>query len=142
MKENMPGWMKALIHSSMAFQQKTSIKENTETSAFFQVMMQSKQLSTKKWILLWAIPEVIQQHNLGIAAYEKPAMMLNALRDVVLGPKRFDAAFREYISRWAFKHPTPWDFFHSMENVSGEDLAGFGENGCLITGSWICLWEV
>ena len=74
---------------------------------------------------LWAIPEVIQQNNLGIAAYEKPAMMLNALRDVVLGPKRFDAAFREYINRWAFKHPTPWDFFHSMENVSGEDLAWF-----------------
>lgn len=74
---------------------------------------------------LWAIPEVIQQNNLGIAAYEKPSMMLNALRDVVLGPKRFDAAFREYINRWAFKHPTPWDFFHSMENVSGEDLSWF-----------------
>jgi hypothetical protein len=74
---------------------------------------------------LWTIPEVIQQHNLGIAAYQKPAMMLDALRDVVLGPERFDAAFREYIRRWAFKHPTPWDFFHTMENVSGEDLAWF-----------------
>jgi aminopeptidase N len=51
--------------------------------------------------------------------------MLNALRDVVLGPERFDAAFREYIRRWAFKHPTPWDFFHTMENVSGEDLGWF-----------------
>jgi aminopeptidase N len=48
--------------------------------------------------------------------------MLNALRDVVLGKERFDAAFREYINRWAFKHPTPWDFFHTIENVSGEDL--------------------
>ena len=37
----------------------------------------------------------------------------------------FDAAFREYIRRWAFKHPTPWDFFHTMENVSGEDLGWF-----------------
>lgn len=74
---------------------------------------------------LWSIPEVIQQSNLGIAAYEKPSMMLNALRDVVLGPERFDRAFREYISRWAFKHPTPWDFFHTMENVAGEDLAWF-----------------
>ncbi|MFL5788755.1 MAG: M1 family metallopeptidase [Flavisolibacter sp.] len=74
---------------------------------------------------LWSIPEVIQQNNLGIAAYLKPSMMLNALRDVVLGPKRFDAAFREYISRWAFKHPTPWDFFHSIENASGEDLSWF-----------------
>ncbi|MBD0331222.1 MAG: M1 family metallopeptidase [Chitinophagaceae bacterium] len=74
---------------------------------------------------LLTIPEVIQQENLGIAAYEKPSMMLNALRDVVLGEKRFDAAFREYIRRWAFKHPTPWDFFHTVENVSGEDLAWF-----------------
>ncbi|MBD0278531.1 MAG: M1 family metallopeptidase [Flavisolibacter sp.] len=74
---------------------------------------------------LMTAPDVIQQENLGIAAYEKPAMMLNALRDVVLGPQRFDAAFREYIHRWAFKHPTPWDFFHTMENVSGEDLSWF-----------------
>ncbi|HEY6956395.1 MAG TPA: M1 family metallopeptidase [Flavisolibacter sp.] len=74
---------------------------------------------------LWTIPEVIQQANLGVAAYDKPAMMLDALRDVVLGPDRFDAAFREYIRRWAFKHPTPWDFFHTMENVGGEDLGWF-----------------
>ncbi|MGB3162684.1 MAG: M1 family peptidase, partial [Chitinophagaceae bacterium] len=63
--------------------------------------------------------------NLGVAAYMKPAQMLDALRIVVLGKDRFDAAFREYISRWAFKHPTPWDFFHTMENVSGEDLSWF-----------------
>lgn len=74
---------------------------------------------------LYNTPDVIQQENLGIAAYMKPAMMLHALRDNVLGPERFDAAFREYVNRWAFKHPTPWDFFHSMENVAGEDLSWF-----------------
>lgn len=74
---------------------------------------------------LYTIPEVIQQGNLGNAAYGKPAQMLTALRDLVLGKDRFDAAFREYIKRWAFKHPTPWDFFHTMENVSGEDLGWF-----------------
>ncbi|MGQ0739663.1 MAG: M1 family metallopeptidase [Bacteroidota bacterium] len=74
---------------------------------------------------LYNLPEVIQQDNIGIAAYMKPSQMLTALRDVVLGKERFDAAFREYISRWAFKHPTPWDFFHTMENVSGEDLGWF-----------------
>ncbi|HWR32792.1 MAG TPA: M1 family metallopeptidase [Chitinophagaceae bacterium] len=74
---------------------------------------------------LYTIPEVIQQDNLGIVAYSKPAQMLTALREVVLGKDRFDAAFREYINRWAFKHPTPWDFFHCMENVSGEDLSWF-----------------
>ena len=74
---------------------------------------------------LMTTPDVIQQENLGVAAYDKPSMMLNALREVVLGKERFDAAFREYINRWAYKHPTPWDFFHTMENVSGEDLSWF-----------------
>ena len=74
---------------------------------------------------LMTTPDVIQQENLGVAAYDKPPMMLNALREVVLGKERFDAAFREYINRWAYKHPTPWDFFHTMENVSGEDLSWF-----------------
>jgi hypothetical protein len=74
---------------------------------------------------LYNIPEVIQQDNLGVAAYLKPSQMLNALRDIVLGKERFDAAFREYVERWAFKHPTPWDFFHTIENVSGEDLGWF-----------------
>ncbi|RYY58464.1 MAG: M1 family peptidase, partial [Chitinophagaceae bacterium] len=70
-------------------------------------------------------PDVIQQNNLGVAAYMKPSQMLHLLRDVVLGQDRFDPAFREYIHRWAFKHPTPWDFFHTMENVAGEDLSWF-----------------
>lgn len=74
---------------------------------------------------LYNIPEVIQQDNLGVAAYLKPSQMLNALREIILGKERFDAAFKEYINRWAFKHPTPWDFFHTMENVSGEDLGWF-----------------
>lgn len=74
---------------------------------------------------LYHTPDVIQQANLGVAAYLKPAIMLNVLREVVLGPERFDSAFKEYINRWSFKHPTPWDFFHTMENVSGEDLGWF-----------------
>ncbi len=74
---------------------------------------------------LFTVPDVVQQDNLGIAAYMKPGQMLTILREVVLGPERFDAAFREYINRWAYKHPTPWDFFHTMENVCGEDLGWF-----------------
>ena len=74
---------------------------------------------------LMTMPDVLQQENIGDAEYDKPAIMLNALRNVVLGKERFDAAFREYINRWAFKHPTPWDFFHTIENVSGEDLGWF-----------------
>jgi len=74
---------------------------------------------------LYTIPDVVQQDNLGIAAYMKPGQMLTVLRDVVLGKDRFESAFREYVARWAFKHPTPWDFFHTIENVSGEDLGWF-----------------
>ena len=74
---------------------------------------------------LYTIPDAVQQRSLGVTAYYKPAQMLHTLRDNVLGPDRFDAAFKEYINRWAFKHPSPWDFFHTMENVAGEDLSWF-----------------
>ena len=71
------------------------------------------------------IPEVIQANNLGVAAYQKPSLGLDILRNYILGKDRFDYAFRTYIKRWAFKHPTPWDFFRTMENVGGEDLSWF-----------------
>jgi hypothetical protein len=74
---------------------------------------------------LYNIPDVIQQNNLGITAYLKPGQMLTMLRNEVLGAERFDMAFKEYIRRWAFKHPSPWDFFHTIENVSGEELGWF-----------------
>jgi hypothetical protein len=70
-------------------------------------------------------PDVIEPDYLGYAAYEKPAMGLTILREQILGEERFDYAFRTYIKRWAFKHPTPWDFFHSMDNAAGEDLSWF-----------------
>ncbi len=63
--------------------------------------------------------------NLGSLAYVKPSIMLLALRNKVLGPEIFDTAFREYTRRWAFKHPQPADFFRTIEEVSGRDLAWF-----------------
>ena len=70
-------------------------------------------------------PDVLQGYNLGVNAYFKPAVGLLMLREVVLGPERFDPAFQEYIQRWAFKHPMPDDFYRTMENISGEDLTWF-----------------
>ncbi len=58
-------------------------------------------------------------------AYQKPALMLRLLREEVLGSDAFDAAFREFIRRWANRHPQPADFFRTMENVSGRDLDWF-----------------
>jgi hypothetical protein len=45
------------------------------------------------------------------------------LRDEILGPERFDAAFRKYIADWSFKHPKPSDFFRTMDSEAGEDLS-------------------
>lgn len=58
-------------------------------------------------------------------AYDKPAFGLMLLRNVILGEKRFDRALRDYIRTWAFKHPSPFDFFHFMENSTGENLDWF-----------------
>lgn len=57
--------------------------------------------------------------------YFKPAFGLVLLREQILGNDRFDYAFRNYIHRWAFKHPQPDDFFRSMDNGAGEDLSWF-----------------
>jgi hypothetical protein len=71
--------------------------------------------------------------NLGSLAYVKPSIVLLALRDKVLGPEVFDSAFREYTRRWVFKHPQPADFFRTMEEVSGRDLAWFWRGFFLTT---------
>ena len=67
----------------------------------------------------------MKEGSIGVLAYMKPGLGLYMLRESILGPEKFDKAFRTYIDRWAFKHPTPWDFFHTMENVSGEELNWF-----------------
>ncbi|HEX7340905.1 MAG TPA: M1 family metallopeptidase [Rhodanobacteraceae bacterium] len=57
--------------------------------------------------------------------YFKTAYGLTLLRDQILGPERFDAAFRQYVHAWAFKHPLPSDFFRLMDSAAGEDLSWF-----------------
>jgi hypothetical protein len=64
-------------------------------------------------------------HDLMWTGYQKPALMLSLLRNEVLGPERFDAAFRDYIRTWANKHPTPADFFRLMRDASGMELDWF-----------------
>ena len=70
-------------------------------------------------------PDALKESNIGLALYSKPGYALTILRDEILGPERFDYAFQTYIKKWAYKHPTPWDFFRTMENTSGEDLGWF-----------------
>ena len=64
-------------------------------------------------------------HQFGNNAYAKPAAGLNILRDVIMGPELFDHAFKTYANRWKFKHPTPEDFFRTMEDASAVDLDWF-----------------
>jgi hypothetical protein len=63
--------------------------------------------------------------NFGPNAYTKPAAGLYMLRKTIMGPELFDFAFRTYSQRWMFKHPTPADFFRTMEDASGMDLDWF-----------------
>ncbi|MAI23354.1 MAG: aminopeptidase [Crocinitomicaceae bacterium] len=64
-------------------------------------------------------------YQFGNNAYGKPATALNILRETIMGRELFDYAFKEYSRRWAFKHPSPADFFRTMEDASGVDLDWF-----------------
>ena len=70
-------------------------------------------------------PDAMKEANISTALYRKPAYALQLLRNEIVGPVRFDYAFKTYIQLWAYKHPTPWDFFRVMDNATGEDLSWF-----------------
>lgn len=70
-------------------------------------------------------PDRVNPGLLGVLDYLKPSVGLQLLRQEILGPAAFDDAFRTYIRRWAYRHPTPWDFFRTMEDVSGRRLDWF-----------------
>ena len=70
-------------------------------------------------------PDRIDPRLLGEASYVKPSVGLQLLRQEILGPEAFDDAFRTYVKRWAYKHPTPTDFFRTMEDAAGRRLDWF-----------------
>jgi hypothetical protein len=74
---------------------------------------------------LMAQPDAIAEKYRHPFTYFKPAFGLILLREQILGKDRFDYAFRNYIHKWAYKHPQPDDFFRSMDNAAGEDLSWF-----------------
>jgi hypothetical protein len=74
---------------------------------------------------IMTLPDLVPDDQMAAIEYDKPALGLSILREQILGEDRFDYAFQTYIKRWAFKHPTPWDFFHTMDNAAGEDLGWF-----------------
>ena len=72
--------------------------------------------------------------NFGSNAYAKPATALWILRETIMGHELFDYAFKKYAERWAFKHPTPADFFRTMEDASAMDLDWFWRGWFFTTG--------
>ncbi|GAA4085157.1 M1 family metallopeptidase [Mucilaginibacter panaciglaebae] len=75
--------------------------------------------------VIMTAPDAISEKYRHPMTYFKPAFGLILLREQILGKDRFDYAFKNYISKWAYKHPRPDDFFRSMENGAGEDLSWF-----------------
>ncbi len=67
----------------------------------------------------------LNTYQFGSNAYSKPATGLNILRETIMGRELFDYAFKTYSQRWMFKHPTPEDFFRTMEDASAFDLDWF-----------------
>tara|TARA_R110001583_G_scaffold412_2_gene3792 strand:+ start:35481 stop:37739 length:2259 start_codon:yes stop_codon:yes gene_type:complete len=74
-------------------------------------------------------------YDFGANAYAKPAAGLWMLRNTIMGPELFDYAFKTYAKRWAFKHPTPADFFRTMEDASAMDLDWFWRGWFYTTGT-------
>lgn len=70
-------------------------------------------------------PDRINPRFLGLSAYLKPSVGLQQLREEILGAEAFDEAFREYIRRWAYRHPTAADFYRTMEDAAGHRLDWF-----------------
>ncbi len=79
------------------------------------------------------IARPVEVRNLFWTGYQKPALMMQTLRYEVLGKERFDHAFREYLKAWAYKHPTPADFFRLMRDASGMDLDWFWKDWVFTT---------
>jgi hypothetical protein len=75
-------------------------------------------------ILLTRADQVREKYRHPVT-YFKSALGLVLLRQQILGPKRFDWAFRKFIRDWAFRHPKPSDFFRAMDSAAGEDLSWF-----------------
>ncbi|MDO6802244.1 M1 family metallopeptidase [Wenyingzhuangia sp. 1_MG-2023] len=80
-------------------------------------------------------PDIVNTRNLGNTAYRKPGLGLVMLREYILGPERFDYAFKQYIKNWSYKHPQPSDFFNAMENGAGENLNWFWKGWFYGTGN-------
>jgi hypothetical protein len=118
-------WMDEGFNTFINFYSTDAFNKGEYKNPKFDMHQIAKSLFRESADPIMSIPDVIQARNLGWEAYNKPGMGLKILREQILGEDRFDYAFKNYIQKWAFKHPTPLDFFKSMEDGAGEDLGWF-----------------
>jgi hypothetical protein len=98
---------------------------NGEFNGYFAKELPLEQYFTDGLVPVLTRPDAMQSNSLYTTQYLKTAYVLRLLRDQIIGAERFDYSFKKYIHEWAFKHPTPWDFFRSINNSTGEDLTWF-----------------
>lgn len=124
--ERLHGWLDEGLnmflnhYSTLAFNNgEYNSRMNTAKQAAFFMLLDPYRESIDTY------PDILQERNIGVSVYYKPALGFLMLREYIIGPERFDPAFRSYIETWAYKHPQPNDFFNFMDNALGEDLSYF-----------------
>ncbi|MFT4531167.1 MAG: hypothetical protein ACI81F_001984 [Thalassolituus oleivorans] len=85
----------------------------------------ARMMRIPKMVPIVTAPDKLPGMLLGLLEYTKTGVGLTLLRETIVGPERFDFAFKEYINRWKFKSPQPADFFRTIEDAAGMDLAWF-----------------
>ena len=115
-----PGtWMDAGLNSVLQFQAERQWEEDFPVRRGDPHSITSYMVSNNQMPIMTQSDSIVQ---FGPNAYSKPTIALVILRETVLGRELFDEAFRTYAERWRFRRPTPYDFFRTMEEVSGVDL--------------------
>ena len=122
--ERLYGWMDEGFNTLVNYLSTERFNDGEYRSRKPPMRMFGKYLASGDIEPLITYPDNLVERNMSIQYY-KTAMVLALLRNSILGEEMFDDAFKQYIERWAYKHPTPYDFFRTIEDVSGEDLSWF-----------------
>jgi hypothetical protein len=123
--ERLHAWMDEGFNTFINTLASNDFNNGEYKSQVFDMHEAGKVVTSEMFEPIMSSPDNMQERNIGLLAYYKPAMGLSLLREQILDPERFDRAFKTYVERWAYKHPTPDDFFRTMENVAGENLSWF-----------------
>jgi hypothetical protein len=115
-------WMDEGLNSFLQFQAERLWEEDFPVRRGDPHSITSYMVSTNQMPIMTQSDSIVQ---FGPNAYSKPTIALVILRETILGRELFDEAFRTYAERWRFRRPTPYDFFRTMEEVSGVDLDWF-----------------